>query len=159
MGSATGNVILVIEGDRVRVQESVLLCVFTPGIYSKRLRDITKGPPSPREFQGANWGTLEERKLAKREFEDFVIETWKHLVCMEKGGLGATPCTALFCRIDVGVMLRDQTPYYFVNEVERSLTTSLWMGGMPLGLHGVLADTFGSGLHRWLTWFHDPLSL
>jgi len=97
--------------------------------------------------------------LAKKEFEDFVMETWTHLVCMQKGALGSTPCTAVFCRIDVGVMVRDGKPAYFVNEVERSLTTSLWMDGMPHGLHGVLADTFGSALHRWLTWFHDPFSL
>jgi hypothetical protein len=127
-------------------------------IVSERLDD-TENAVSPMEFRAANRGTMEERRLAKKEFEDFVVDTWKSLVQMQKGGLGATPCTALFCRLDVGVMIRDGNPSYFVNEVERSLTTSLWMEAMPHGQHGILADTFGTALHAWLTWFHNPYAL
>lgn len=78
---------------------------------------------------------------------------------MQKGSILGTPSTAIFCRLDIGVMVRNGNPYYFVNEVERSLTTSLWMEAMPQGQHGVLADTFGIALYRWLTWFYDPFSI
>ena len=127
-------------------------------VIRERLQDTAK-PVSPMEFREANRGTVAERQLAQKEFEDFVLHTWKSLVQMQKGSLGATPCTALFCRLDVGVMVRDGNPHYFVNEVERSLTTSLWMEAMPHGQHGILADTFGTALHKWLTRFHDPYAL
>ena len=102
---------------------------------------------------------MEERKSAKKEFEEFVLGTWKQMVCMQKGAFEGTPCTAVFCRLDIGVMVRNGNAYYFVNEVERSLTTSLWMDAMPQGQHGMLADTFGTILYRWLAWFHEPLLL
>lgn len=56
-------------------------------------------------------------------------------------------------------MMRDGTISYFVNEVERSMTTSLRMSGMPDALHGVLADTFGLSLYRWIQGSQDPRHL
>lgn len=116
-------------------------------------------PPEPSEFSGANWGSHGDRVRAKDEFESFALDMWASLVRMEKEVVAGTPCTALFCRLDIGVIVRGESISYFVNEVERSLTTSLWMAGMKDGLHGVLADTFGLGLHRWIRGVHDPRHL
>lgn len=113
-------------------------------------------PPRPSEFSEANRGKHTDRKKAKDEFESFALDIWRSLVCLEKSLVIGTPCTALFCRLDIGVMMKQDRISYFVNEIERSLTTSLWMSGMEGGLHGVLADTFGLSLHRWITGAHDP---
>ncbi|KAF8425019.1 hypothetical protein L210DRAFT_865486 [Boletus edulis BED1] len=111
---------------------------------------------SPYAFSEADHGSHATRAKAKEEFESFALTTWKSLVNLEKGVVVGTPCTGLFCRLDIGVMMRDGRISYFVNEVERSLTTSLWMSAMPAGLHGTLADTFGEALHRWITGAQDP---
>ena len=86
--------------------------------FRRRLEDTSR-PVEPVEFREANWGTVEERSLAKAEFDGFVLSTWRQLVSMQKGHLNATPCTALFCRMDIGVMVREGRASYFVNEVER----------------------------------------
>ena len=125
-------------------------------MMSRRQLLDTEKQATPSEFKEANWGAVEERQRARIEFETFVLSTWRQLVAIQKGNLCGTPCTAMFCRMDIGVMMRDDRISYFVNEVERSLTTSLWMSSMPHALHGVLADTLGFSLHRWLKWFHDP---
>ena len=97
--------------------------------------------------------------MARKEFEAYAISTWRSLVRTEKTLVVGTPCTALFCRLDIGVMLRNGAISYFVNEVERSMTTSLWMSGMPDAQHGILADTFGLNLHRWILGARDPRHL
>jgi hypothetical protein len=134
---------------------------MVPGLIipvSDRIRDTTR-PHTAEEFSEANWGTLEERDHARKEFERFVIHTWEQLVYREKPHVAGTPSTALFCRMDVGVIVRNGQISYFVNEVERALTTSLWMDGMPDGLHGIFADTFGVRLHEWISGIYNPRHL
>lgn len=131
----------------------------SPTKKRQRVQDAIQ-PPEPWEFAEANRGTMQDRERAKQEFQSFALETWKELVQHDKRQSGnAIPCTALFCRIDIGVMVEGGNTSYFVNEVERSLTTSLWIDGMPEGLHGILADTFAFKLHDLLCGLHDPTHL
>ncbi|KAI6025432.1 hypothetical protein EDC04DRAFT_2606310 [Pisolithus marmoratus] len=60
---------------------------------------------------------------------------------------------AVFCRMDVGLKItNDGCPHYFVNEVERSTTTSLWLASNLDNTMGTMADTFAMVFRQWL---HD----
>ncbi|KAI6036032.1 hypothetical protein PISMIDRAFT_25408 [Pisolithus microcarpus 441] len=85
-----------------------------------------------------NQGTSTQRDRAKEEFENFMLETWK---------------------LDIGLGMKDGRLMYFVNEVERSLTTSLWMNSMPDGVHGIFADMLASTLYDWLSGMMDLMHL
>ncbi|KAI6097729.1 hypothetical protein EDD16DRAFT_1719021 [Pisolithus croceorrhizus] len=104
-------------------------------------------------------GTSTQRDRAKEEFESFTLETWKQLVLAEKVSASGGVSISIFCRLDVGLGVKDGRLMYFVNEVERSLTTSLWMNSMPDGAHGVFADTFATTLYDWLSGTKDPIHL
>lgn len=101
-------------------------------------------------------GTQEERMHAKYQFEQFVLNTWKHLVLAEKAEAGGGVSISIFCRLDIGLVEKDGRLLYFVNEVERSLTASLWISAMPDGQHGIFADTFAVTFHDWLVRMSDP---
>ncbi len=96
--------------------------------------------------------------IAQREFDEFVLSTWKALVTMETKQHGVIPSLHLFCRFDVSVMPveKESTQLgYFVNEVERSLTISLWLSQQSDYAHSndlldKLVMKFGEGLHSWI---------
>ncbi|KAI6016399.1 hypothetical protein PISMIDRAFT_25228 [Pisolithus microcarpus 441] len=104
-------------------------------------------------------GTSTQRDRAKEEFENFTLETWKRLVLTEKVLANGSVSISIFCRLDIGLGMKDGRLMYFVNEVERSLTTSLWMNSMPDGVHGIFADTLASTLYDWLSGMMDPMHL
>lgn len=109
------------------------------------------------EFERADFGSMDDRQAARDSFFKFVDDTWKLLVRLEQTSyLVGTPCTAVFCRLDIGVMFRNGRASYFVNEIERGLTTSLWMRALTRSTPGVLADTFGLALHKWISKSTDP---
>lgn len=114
---------------------------------------------NPEVFSKADEGNVEHRKGARDEFETFVKTVWNSVIMVEKDIVSGTPCTALFCRMDIGVMMKDGQISYFVNEIERSMTTSLWMSAMEDASHGILADSFGEVLHRWISATRDPRHL
>lgn len=59
---------------------------------------------------------------------------------------------SVFCRIDVGLMFDDTgEPSYFVNEIERTATASLWLRASQDKDQGPLADTFPGALHTYLS--------
>lgn len=130
---------------------------MSPPASERLLNNIN--PLTSSELSSTDWGSHADHQKAKEEFERFALNTWRGLVTMEKALVIGTPSTALFCRLDIGIMIQGTRVEYFVNEIERSLTTSLWMTGMDDGHHGVLADTLGLGLHRWITGMRDPCHL
>jgi hypothetical protein len=96
--------------------------------------------------------TFESQKMGKKEFLDFVTATYSELAKSEAREVGGKSSIAVFCRMDIGIIFDESgQACYFVNEVERSLNTSLWSqcDGMPLL---TLATTFGHAFHRWLCW-------
>ncbi|KAI5986610.1 hypothetical protein EDD15DRAFT_2373049 [Pisolithus albus] len=114
---------------------------------------------TPMEVINPDEGTTDQRNHAKEEFEAFTLDTWKHLVLTEKASASGPVSISIFCRLDIGIGMENGRLMYFVNEVERSLTTSLWMGSMPDGAHGILADTLAATLYDWLTGMMDPMHL
>lgn len=97
-------------------------------VHAEACRDKLTGSgpcPTPGEFGEADLGGHHKRENAQKEFEEYALATWQSLVCMEKSLVAGTPCTAVFCRLDIGVIMKNRTISYFVNEVEHSLMTSL----------------------------------
>ncbi|KAF8435843.1 hypothetical protein L210DRAFT_870722 [Boletus edulis BED1] len=104
-------------------------------------------------------GTAPVRRQGKREFHEFVMQTWRSLVLRETKDTGAKPSLCVFCRIDVGIRLDTSgtvSPQYFVNEVERTQNTSLWLYHIVGKTMGTFADTFAMVLKRWLMDIHNP---
>jgi hypothetical protein len=79
--------------------------------------------------------TLEQKKRGILVFKDFVERTVSALVELENGRRGdLSSSLQVFCRVDVGVLFKGGSCYYYVNEVERSLTTGLYQQMGPIVL-------------------------
>lgn len=80
-----------------------------------------------------------------------MLATYNQLMQCESRKLGGGKSSlALFLRMDVGLYIDGQgVANYFVNEVERTVTTSLWVKttGVP---PNSLAQTFGECLGEWM---------
>ena len=108
-------------------------------------------------------GDFETREAGKREFHDYVRKTYEGLVRLEALPLSAKTSICVFCRFDIGIILgKNGVAHYFVNEVERTPTASLWSnkgnGGKGNGSIGILGATFGTVLHRWITALNNPFA-
>ena len=107
-------------------------------------------------------GTAPIRTQGKKEFGEFVMETWRSLVLRETKDTGAKPSLCVFCRMDIGIWIdpsRKEKPQYFVNEVERTPMTSLWLFHFVGNTMGTFADTFAMVFKRWLTDIRNPYIL
>lgn len=111
----------------------------------------TSVPVNQEDIHRADKGDVETRQEAKQQFWSFVERTYQSLVDYEMRRQLGNPSICVFCRMDIGVIERDDALHYFVNEVERSTTASLWMDAFPDGHHGILADSIGVGIYEWLT--------
>jgi hypothetical protein len=96
-------------------------------------------------------GDAETRKQAKKEFCDFVMATFNELYRIESRCIGGKSTISVVCRMDIGVVVEPKTKKvgYFVNEVERTATTSLWANGgsLPIGTFGT---TLAKEFYAWL---------
>jgi hypothetical protein len=93
--------------------------------------------------------SVTERAVGTQEFETFVMDTFKLLTNFERKKMGGWSTLEVFCRLDVGLFLKgDGNLGYFVNEVERSLTTGLWTRNLDVD-YNILAATFAKALARW----------
>ena len=92
---------------------------------------------------------ITEREIGKQEFEAFVKDTYSHLVNCERKRMGGSSTLEVFCRLDIGLFSRDDGSLgYFVNEVERTLTTGLWIRGLDVN-YRVFAATLAEALVGW----------
>ena len=68
------------------------------------------------------------------EYIVFITEASRRLAQIEEKIIGAPSSAHIFCRLDVGIMLKNGKAHYFINEVERTLATCLWsaVAGVPL---------------------------
>jgi hypothetical protein len=106
-------------------------------------------------------GSLEDRESARAEFMRFASTIYEDLYRIESRILSARSALSIFCRIDIGLIVNTSNGKlnYFVNEVERTATASLWSdrgdghGGNPIGTVGT---TFAASLYRWLRDVCDP---
>ncbi|KAF8230020.1 hypothetical protein L208DRAFT_1378702 [Tricholoma matsutake] len=87
---------------------------------------------------------------AKKEFRDFVLETYRGLLAMEVKTIGSRSTLSLFCRMDIGIFMdASRKASYFVNEVERTLTTAVWVKDRDIPINS-LALTIRQALHSGL---------
>jgi hypothetical protein len=86
-------------------------------------------------------------KRANEELEQFVKTFIKHLEKLE----GKDSGLRVFCRVDVGIFIKTpNTVSYFVNEVERGVTTSLWVTDGPHSV-GVVGMSMVGPLKHWIS--------
>jgi hypothetical protein len=79
-----------------------------------------------------------------------VFGSYNGLMECETRKLGGMSSGSMFLRMDIGLYFDSGgRASYFINEVERTATTSLWgrTVGIPLN---TLAATFGESLRRWM---------
>ena len=108
-------------------------------------------------------GDINLRQLGEDEFMTFAKRTYQELYSIESRILGAKSAICLFCRLDIRLIVDKSNKFgYFVNEVERTATASLWSnysGGNSKSPIGTLGSTFANTLHRWLSDVQDPYTL
>ena len=80
---------------------------------------------------------------------------------MESRSMSGKPSICLFCRLDIGLLIdKEGRAHYFVNEVERTQTTSLWSNRShaksPKASTGILGDTFAQAFYEWLLSMNSP---
>jgi hypothetical protein len=93
--------------------------------------------------------SIADQKAGKGEFERFVTDTYRHLVALERKRMGGGATLEIFCRLDIGLFWKDDGDLgYFVNEVERTLTTSLWTRKLKVNFDG-FAEKFATALIQW----------
>ena len=108
-----------------------------------------------------NEGSRTVRDEAEEEFRTFVTQTYEELYMIESRTMSGKPSICLFCRLDIGLLIGDDDRvHYFVNEVERTQTTSLWSNRQqarsPKTPSGILGDTFAQAFYQWLLSMNSP---
>lgn len=110
-------------------------------------------------------GAISIREQGRNEFFDFVQKTYEGLYAIESNMVGGKPSMSVFCRMDISLIVdsKTDTVSYFVNEVERYHTCSLWsnMKSGPKSVRapiGSLADTFAGVFYKWLIDIKGPYS-
>lgn len=99
--------------------------------------------PSPEDHSLRVQGTA--------EVYDFVGTIVRELVVKERDVHEMYNSMSVFCRVDIGLMFDEAgEPGYFVNEIERSATTSLWLRTMEEEDQRTIADSFAGVLHSYL---------
>ena len=106
-------------------------------------------------------GTAANREKGKSQFYDFVQKTYKGLYTVESRVIGARPSMSIFCRIDISLIVEGDAVHYFVNEVERYHTCSLWSNrksgpNSSRASIGTFADTFSETFYKWLADIFNP---
>jgi hypothetical protein len=112
----------------------------------------------------ADSGNRSTRDDAEREFRLFVMQTYEELYAMEARKMSGKPSICIFCRLDIGILIdSEEQAHYFVNEVERTQTASLWSNRQnsqsPKVPARMLGNTFAQTLYEWLSSMQDPYSV
>ena len=107
-------------------------------------------------------GTFHHRQRGEIEFKDFVKTTYNELYKIETNILGGRSSICLFCRFDIGLLFDDfHSAYYFVNEVERTPTASLWSNTSGNSRNHSLIESlglsFGYVFYDYLTEIFEPV--
>jgi hypothetical protein len=106
-------------------------------------------------------GSLAVRQSAKKEFYKFAQDSFDGLYASESRIINAKPSIVLFSRFDIGLIASENGEvHYFVNEVERTATASLWTNNSrsfsesPIG---TLGSTFAEVLYKWIQNIKNPV--
>ena len=106
-------------------------------------------------------GDRDIRNIAKAEFMDFVLKTYRELYKLESRQIGGKTSISVFCRFDIGLIQDGHNVQYFVNEVERTQTASLWTNPLKMGTAsrsriGLFGSTFANTFYKWLCETSNP---
>jgi hypothetical protein len=107
-------------------------------------------------------GNAAIRAKGRQEFYDFVRNTYEGLYAIKSRIIAGRPI-GIFCRLDVSLMIDTRLGQvdYFVNEIERTHTCSLWSNRKvgPTSSRasiGTLSDTFAEVFYNWLLDLSNP---
>jgi len=101
------------------------------------------------------------RQRSEQEFRTFIQDTYESLYKIETTRLGTRSSICVFCRFDVGILIDEiGIVHYFINEVERTQTASLWTNTSKSNDRwnsiGTLGSTFAYVFHKYLSDLLDP---
>ena len=132
----------------IAVSVGVYYLIDMPDVFHRALQEESR-LSSQTAIETNTEVSIMERALGRKEFETFVMETYHHLVNCERKKMGGFSTLEVFCRMDVGLFLKDDGNLgYFVNEVERGLTTVIWTRGLEVDFN-IFAGTMATALIRW----------
>ena len=123
---------------------------------------VKAGWSPDKDLTKTDHGSVSRRQNGRDQFYEFVNTTFQALVQRESRIIQAKTSLALFCRMDIGILENgDGSIHYFVNEIERTPTTSLWShDAKKTGVKiGILADTFAEAMNVWLQGMCNSYSL
>jgi hypothetical protein len=102
---------------------------------------------------------------AEQEFHEFVKQTYKGLCDAESKMLSAKSSITVFVWFNIGLVESrgDGQVHYFINEVERTQTMSLWSNHTharsPKSPTGILGCMLAGMLYKWLIRITHPYSV
>jgi hypothetical protein len=111
------------------------------------------------------FGSIETRHRGEQQFHKFVMDTYDELYKVESKQLLAKSSIGVFVRFDVGLIVDQgaRSITYFVNEVERTQTTTLWSNSLKskswTAPTGILGYTLAETLYKWLGIMTDSSAL
>ena len=92
-----------------------------------------------------------------QKFRNFVLGVWKKLVSCETNMEGGKSSLAVFCRMDIGIRLvHGKGPQHFMNEVERTVMTSMWLLSNADNTISTLVDMFAMVFRQWVWDIRNP---
>src|ERR1700753_2570985 len=107
---------------------------------------VRRGEPVDAEIVFPSNQGWDDIGRAQEELQRFVRVFLKHLADKD----GPNSSLQVFCRVDVGIFVKSPNVVsYFVNEVERGITTSLWVGDGSRAA-GIVGTGVVPPLKRWI---------
>jgi hypothetical protein len=110
-------------------------------------------------------GSVDTRRRGEQQFRMFVMDTYDELCKIESKQLLAKSSITIFVRFDIALIVDPgaQRVTYFVNEVERTQTTTLWSNRLraksSTAPTGILGWTLAESLYKWLCVMTDSSTL
>jgi hypothetical protein len=92
------------------------------------------------------------------------MQTYEELYAMESRKTSGKPSICLFCRLDIGILIDGEGQvHYFVNEVEKTQTTSLWSNRQHAHSLRIparmLGHTFAKAFYEWMLSVQNPYTV
>ncbi|KAG6369439.1 hypothetical protein JVT61DRAFT_14857 [Boletus reticuloceps] len=101
-------------------------------------------------------GDRRQRAKGWEELRSFIDAVYRGLVIQESNPSGLRSSLTVFCRMDIGLMFDGEgNPSYFVNEIERTPTMSMWLKVVEDTTNRFMFDTFARVLHSHVTRLDD----
>ena len=102
-------------------------CTTRPG--ASKLQPMATTYPRGKTVELCNEDLiLEDRKRGKKEFIEFATLTLQGIAAEEEKQTGRMSLVLIYTRLDISVMQTNERYSYFVLEVERNVTASLFRG-------------------------------